>query len=348
MSTYGRNTVVIPNATLVASPTRDTVINTPTNIPVPTPVQRGYPTDKLLSLDHKIEDIDGQCVREWFRNDFGANNTFEFQAKIKGTAGRGKVKIVVDPTDKQNIRVTEDIEIQARVYDDIQTLFKIRPKELSAQFDFGFRPVAGNWFNPFVVFRLPRSGGLTRAAGTFGVGGVFHFDQFFNRRAKYQVELGLGFGEETGKQQVLLRQNVSLWYNKFILGLYESWNFTNGFSTESRLSAGYNDGPIRSYAQMDLGSDFRLSNLGFGASYQVRPDIKVFVQTQQPLKTRDGEKPAFSFRGVDIGAGAEYTHRPTGLGVKLGYFHEKKIASVLSFGLNRYFTGSLLFDVSKV
>ena len=348
MSSYGKPTVVVPNATVVTSSpvVREVQVNKPTNIPLD-PIY-GVSGTRLLSLDYKIEDISGQCVKDWFKNDFGANGTFEFQAKVKGAAGRSKAKIIVDPTDKNSLRVTEDLEFQAKIHSDIQTLMKIRPKELSAQFDFGFRPVAGNWFNPFVVFRLPRTGGIARTAGTFGVGGVFHFDSFFNRRARYQVELGLGFGAEGGKNETVLRQNFSLWYKNFILGLYESWNFTQGFSHESKLSAGYSEGPARAYAQLDLTNDFRVSNLGFGASYKVRPDVKLFLQTQQVLGVtqKDGKTSTpFNFAGVDIGTGVELTHAPSGVGVKLGYFHEKKIATVLSFGLNRYFTGSILFDV---
>lgn len=347
-TTYGRPvTVTVPASTVTVIP-----VSQPTNIPLEPVSKPVY----LLSHDYKIEDIEGQCVKDWFKNDFGANNTFEFQAKIKSSAGRAKAKVTLDPTDKNNIKVVEDLEIQANIDYGVSGLFKVRAKEVSAQFDFGLRPLSRNWFNPYVVFRLPRAAGVCKSAGSVGLGGVFHFDNWFNRRARHQFELGLGFGSET-KNEVLLRQNLSVWYKNFIVGLYAGWNFTNGFSTETKLSGAFSEGPARAYAQIDLNDSFRLANLAFGASYKVRPDFKVFVQTQKPItafnkteKTEKTDKPAEKevkgnfLSNVDLGAGVEYTHS-SGLGVKLGYFHDKKVASVLSFNLNKYFSGSLLFDV---
>jgi hypothetical protein len=353
MSTSGRPVIVTVPSTPTSS-ARAFPVSTPTNIPLETP-KPAY----LLSHDYKIEDIEGQCVKDWFKNDFGANNTFEFQAKIKSSAGRAKAKVTIDPTDKNNIKVVEDLEIQANIDYGVSALFKVRPKEVSAQFDFGLRPLSRNWFNPYVVFRLPRVGGLCKSAGSVGLGGVFHFDNWFNRRARHQFELGLGFGApaET-KNDITLRQNLSIWHRNFVFGLYESWNFTNGFSAETKLSGALHQGPARAYAQIDLNDKFRLANLAFGASYKVRPDLKFFIQTQKPIsyptvgkegkvetpkETKDIVKANF-LANVDLGAGVEYTHS-SGLGLKLGYFHDKKVASVLSFNLNKSFSGSLLFDV---
>ena len=339
MSTYGKPvTVTVPAATVTVIP-----VNQPTNIPLEPLSKPTY----LLSHEYKIEDIEGQCVREWFKNDFGANNTFEFQAKLKSSAGRAKAKIVLDPKDKHTIKICEDLEIQANIDYGVSGLFKVRPKEVSAQFDFGLRPLSKNWFNPYVVFRLPRDGGVCKTTGTFGLGGVFHFDNWFSRRARHQFELGLGFGAAEGtKNDILLRQNFSLWYNNFIAGLYLGWNFTHGFKTDTKLAAAYSEGPARAYAQVDINDKFRFSNIGFGVSYKVRPDIKLFLQTQTPLgvKSTTTAEGASIAKIVDVGAGVEY--QPiAGLGLKLGYFHDKKIATALSFNLNRYFSASLLFDV---
>lgn len=339
MSTYGKPvTVTVPAATVTVIP-----VNQPTNIPVEPLSKPTY----LLSHEYKIEDIEGQCVKDWFKNDFGANNTFELQAKLKASAGRAKAKIILDPKDKNNLKITEDLEIQANIGYGVSDLFKIRPKEVSAQFDFGLRPLSRNWFNPYVVFRLPREGGVCKTTGTVGLGGVFHFDNWFNRRARHQFELGLGFGAAEGlKNDILLRQNISVWYRNFIVGLYLGWNFTNGFKAETKLSTAYSEGPVRAYAQVDVNDNVKFSNLGFGLSYKVRPDFKVFVQTQKPLGVKPTTTADAKYIGsiVDLGAGVEYSH-PSGLGLKLGYFHDKKIATALSFNLNRYFSASLLFDV---
>lgn len=60
MSTYGKPTVVIPNATVIttSSPVvREVQVSKPTNIPLD-PVY-GVSGTRLLSLDYKIEDING-------------------------------------------------------------------------------------------------------------------------------------------------------------------------------------------------------------------------------------------------------------------------------------------------
>jgi len=339
-TTYGGTTYPGTTAGTVYSPI---AVSTPTNVPLDA-VKPVY----LLSHEYKIEDIEGQCVRDWFKNDFGANNTFEFQAKLKASAGRAKAKVILDPTDRQNIKVTEDLEIQANIDYGVSGLFKVRPKEVSAQFDFGIRPLSRYWANPYVVFRLPRAGGNCKSAGTVGLGGVFHADRLFNQRYRHQAELGVGFGSD--KSDIVLRQNLSLWYRNFIAGLYLGWNFTNGFTSETKISGAYSEGPVRAYTQLDLGDRFGFRNLGFGASYKVRPDFKVFVQTSKPFvaktegSTVSTEAPRGNFlNNVDLGAGVEFSHR-SGLAVKLGYFHDKKVASVLSFNLNKYFSGSLLLD----
>jgi hypothetical protein len=316
----------------------DKLVDRPAGVPL-------EPAVYLSSLDYKIEDIEGQCVKDWFKNDFGAANTFEFQAKVKGSAGRAKAKLLLNPIGKSDIRITEDVEIQTNIDYGIQGLFKIRPKEVSAQFDLGMKPIAGNWFNPYVVFRLPRVGGVLKTTGSVGLGGVFHFDKYLNRRVKHQAELNLGFGQEV-RNEVFLRQNLSTWYRNFVFGWYESWNLTNGFSRESKVSASFKDGSVRAYGQIELDNKLRLTSTGFGASYQINQDVKIFAQTAKPWNFDHKPLEIDQIRIMDLGAGVDINHSATGVGVKLGYFHQKKIASVLSFKLNKYFSGSLLFDVT--
>jgi hypothetical protein len=300
------------------------------------------PVAYLRSLDYKIEDIEGQCVKDWFKNEFGAKNTLQLHAKVKGAVGRAKAKVTLDPSDKKKIGVQEDIEIQTDIDYGVQGLFKIREKELSAQFDFGLKPIAANWFNPYVVFRLPRVGGICKPEGSIGVGGVFHFDTYFRRRGRHQIELDVGFGS-LNKNEVALRQNLSVWYRNFVFGWYEAWKLTSGFARESKASASYGEGPVRAYGQIELDQHFHLTNAGFGASYKISPELKAFVQTNQPLK-KEGHPMGVS--SLELGAGVDVNHPISGVGVKLGYFHRQRIASVLSFKLNKYFSGSLLFDVS--
>lgn len=319
-------------------------LDKPTNIPL----ERADTTPATFarSYDYKIEDIEGQStVRDWFKNDIGAANSVDLHAKVtSGNTGRAKVKVTVDPTDKANVKVTEEIEIQANIHASTSALFKVKAKELTAHVDLGNTPVSGFWFNPSLGLKLPRTGGSVKSSGIFSLGGVFHYDTAIRRRFRHRIELGLGFGSTAPqKNDLSVINNLSFWYDNFIFSVYNNLNLNNTQAGETKLSAVYSDRLARAYVQAEVAGPFRFAGFGLGASYKVRPDVTLFVQTQQPLGK---DATPFSFQKLDLGVGAGYTHAPTGLGVKLAYFHEKKIATAWTYNLNRYFTGSLLLDVS--
>ena len=130
-------------------------------------------------------------------------------------------------------------------------------------------------------------------------------------------------------------------YQNFVLSALEHWGLgTTGATKSSKLSVGYIEKQFDGYVQADVSNYVDFNTLAVGGSYRVNPQIRLLAQASHNIASKES-KP-------DIAAGLEYTPFLRGFGIKLGYFHEKKVASVLSFGLNKYFTGSLLFDVDKV
>src|SRR5687768_14457673 len=110
----------------VSPPVRVVVVESPV---VPVFESSREPVAYLRSLDYKIDDIEGQCVKDWFKHTFGANNAIEMQAKVRGVAGHAKAKVTLDLSDKKKITVQEDIKIQTDIDYGVQGLFKIREKE---------------------------------------------------------------------------------------------------------------------------------------------------------------------------------------------------------------------------
>ena len=70
---------------------------TPTETAAPAPVTTEVP--KLTSIGYKIDEIEGQEVNKWFKEEFGAKSKIELQPKFKSSRGfiKGKLVINVNP-----------------------------------------------------------------------------------------------------------------------------------------------------------------------------------------------------------------------------------------------------------
>ncbi len=176
------------------------------------------------------------------------------------------------------------------------------------------------------------------------LGAIFHYNPNpLEYWVRHQAELTVTqTADAQARNAVDVRQNFVMGYGNYVISALEHWGLNSGagFSKTGKFSVGYIEKDFDGYVQADVANHIDFTSLAVGGSYRATPQLRLLAQASQNIASREA-KP-------DLAVGAEYTPFLRGFGIKLGYFHEKKIASVLSFGLNRYFTGSLLFDVSKV
>lgn len=317
----------------------------PVDKPINVPIEPLYDTTVKTSINYKIDDLDGQKVREWFRDDFGANRTIELQPKLKSDRGFVKGKIVVDPSDKAHINITEDIEIQTTI-DTNEAQFKIKPRELSAVFDMGIRPIGLHWLNPYIGITIPRSSTSIRGANSLNLGFIFHNQPSLTSRLRSRFELILQQAEPEKKlrTEIDFKANIAYYYSNFVFGLYEAWSLTSGFGRVGRVSIGARQNEFGGFAQLELKDRWTLSGLLLGASYRPIKDLTFFGQVGKSLLTVGDEKTTAPAR---FAVGAEWQHC-SGFSTKLAYHHQSKVQSVFNFILNRHVTASLMFDSNCV
>lgn len=213
-------------------------------------------------------------------------------------------------------------------------------KELHAHVDLGTKSVGTHWFNPYLVFKTPRStsGGNWLQSGTFGA--LFHYNPLpLAYWVRYHSDLtltpALDGQKNTDRPEIQIRQNFLTGWNRFLFGIHETWTFRHGFKRTARFSAAVTDPKFNAFLELDVKDPLDFVTVTGGGWYQVVPEAKVYGQISKNLPKKQW----------DLGAGVDLAHS-SGVGVKLGYFHNQKIASAFSFKLNKYFSGSLLFDVS--
>ena len=332
---------VVPHPHVSQAPGADgrRIVNVPINMALE---KEAVLADKVKnSLAYKIEDLDGQIARKWFKNDFGAKNQIELQPKLKSSTGLFKGKLIVDPSDHSHINIFEEIELQTK-FGQYDTSFKVKPTEIIAQFDLGPRSVESNWFNPYFGFKIPKSTSGNCWLKSATLGGIFHYAPSpLTYWIKYMTDLTVTPSSDPLKRSAVeIRQNFATFYKNYVFSVLETWALASGpqgTSRSAKLSLGYVDPKYDGYVQTDVKDSFCVSQITVGGSYKLNQDLRLYSQISQVISSKP-EK-------IDIGVGVDFSQPLRGIGVKLGYFHEKKIATVLTFGLNRYFTGSILFDV---
>ena len=333
---------VVPHPHVSQAPGADgrRIVNVPINMALE---KEAVLADKVKnSLAYKIEDLEGQIAREWFKNDFGAKNQIELQPKLKSSTGLFKGKLIVDPSDHSHINIFEEIELQTK-FGQYDTSFKVKPTEIIAQFDLGPRSVESNWFNPYFGFKTPRSSFGGRWLSSLSLGGIFHYSppsrpgSYFRYILDFSVNPNKGESHRAG---VEIKHNISYSWLNFVFAATDNWKMEAGnteLNRRGKVSFAYIEKQFDGYVQADTKGKADLIGLTVGGSYKLNQDLRLYSQISQVISSKP-EK-------IDIGVGVDFSQPLRGIGVKLGYFHEKKIATVLTFGLNKYFTGSILFDV---
>jgi hypothetical protein len=126
-----------------------------------------------------------------------------------------------------------------------------------------------------------------------------------------------------------------------VFSALESFSLSQASIVDSKLSAAgvYRD--VNGYAQVDL-SHVTPSLFTLGVGYRPHRKVSLYAQAVQSLvKAEKAERlaaPSATF-------GVDYAHCP-GFGVKAAVDLKGKLQTAFNFNANKYFSGSLLFDVS--
>lgn len=341
MSSTKSPTVVLPKAPSTVVPETQSELK---KVVVEVPI----PVAPKSSVNFKIDDVDGQRVTEWFRDDFGANNSVEFGPKLKSNNGYVKGKVTIKSLDSIHIDIVEEIEVQTKI-DNRDALFKIKPKEISGHFDLGFSQAGNHWFNPYFVGRIPRFGNCLSKSFGSTLGFVFHHDQSLSTKFRSIVEFGFKSPSDPAKStrtEFDIKTNLSLAYRQFIVGYYESWNLTNQFLRTSKLSFGVREDKFNGFIGFDLKNDIKPTAVHLGLNLAATSDIDFFLRGSKGLEAP--EKPASTTpttaEPIDISLGVGYQHY-TGFSSKVAYHHlNNKLQGVFNFAMTKNFTASVLLD----
>lgn len=299
--------------------------------------------DLKNSLNLRITEISGQDVDSWFNDDFGAKKTIEFAPKFKSEKGHVKGKFVIDPSDKQNINISEEIEVQTKMHGN-DTQFKLKGKEISGHFDMGFKSIGAHTLNPYLLVKLPRSASNISTSGSTTLGAVFHKEQTDCCALTIQEELSFSPADPAKdvKANIDLKLNSTLLYKKFIFGCYEHWNLTKpGIFQSVKLSAAHSHGPFNGFAQLALGAGLAPTNFTVGLRHRCdKWPVALHARLIKDLVDKEA-KP-------DVSLGVAYKHEK-GFDTKVAFnVQSKTIGSVLNFNINKFLTGTLLLDVRLV
>jgi hypothetical protein len=160
-------------------------------------------------------------------------------------------------------------------------------------------------------------------------------------RLRFQSELAFKQDPAKERTQVDSRTQLSFAYSRFVFTALESFSLSQPSIIDTKLSAAgvYRD--VNGYAQLDLAHTTpSLFTLGVG----YRPHRKVSLYTQAVQSLVRGEKTE-SLSAPTASFGVDYAHC-SGFGVKAAVDLKGKLQTALNFSANKYFSGSLLFDVS--
>lgn len=313
-------------------------IPTPAPTPVETPKETFYYEDSVkTSLDYRIDDIDGQSVRSWFKDEFGAKKTIEFAPKLKSENGHAKGKITVEPKDKALV-FSEEVELQSTV-DSKPMQFKIKSKELSGHFDMGNIAVGDHWLNPYVGVKIPRAASCLKGQGMTTFGWLFHHKKGAQSRFRGHFEMSFTQNsEECKKPEINAKANASFAWNRFVFSIYEIWNLTHQYNSDLKFSVAGTYKKASGFAQLEL-KNYKVPTFwSAGLNYKVCSNLGLYAQANHDLDQLEKKKPTFDF-------GVDYTHC-SGLNTKAAFDLTGKLWTAFNFNVNKNVSGSLLFDTN--
>jgi hypothetical protein len=162
-------------------------------------------------------------------------------------------------------------------------------------------------------------------------------------QSRFRFQSELAFKQDPAKErtQVDARAHLSFAYNRFVFSALESFSVSSPSIVDSKLSAAAVHRDVNGYAQVDL-SHFTPSLLTLGVGYRPHRKVSLYAQAVQSLVKADK---AESLAAPSASFGVDYAHC-SGFGVKAAVDLKGKLQTNFNFTANKYFSGSLLFDVS--
>lgn len=296
------------------------------------------------SLNFKLDDLDGQKVREWFKEDFGAKNNVELGPKFKSANGHIKAKVVVVPVGKDNrTTIAEEIEIQSKA-DGKDVQFKLKDKELSGHFDLGAQAVGPHWLNPYAIVTLPRAGASIKTNGNTSLGFLFHSAPNRFGSARLQADLNLdqkAGGDAPAGTDVQVKTNFVYNYRFLTLALWEQWKLNKSFEATAKLSLAAKHGNFQGFIQGDFQNFTKFTEAYAGVSASVRKDLSLYGFGRRDFTV--AENP------YSYGFGLDWSHCK-GFAAKANWVsaNEKskvpKVSAVVTFSPSSAVSGSFIFD----
>jgi hypothetical protein len=298
-----------------------------------------------FSNEAKLDEFETLGVKSWFEKDLESKNNLVLEAKLKGESGYTKTKVTLDPSSqKDSLSVSEEVEVSASIHPKVIGQFKLNSKELSAHLDFNHHDVAGYWFNPYLKFKHARAGGVCKDGAFLNLGGITNGVNKWGATVRHQFELAVALNKAGDQARNLqMKHNLRLNYKQYGFHYFTHVDVSGKpIHHESKLAFSSTQQGVDDYLQVDLDNKFKPKNVSLGLSYGIAQGAKLYLDLSKPVLA---DKAFLCPVGTELSVGASYAHAPTGLTAKLGYFHGKRIASQITYGINKNFKAALSFDV---
>lgn len=172
------------------------------------------------------------------------------------------------------------------------------------------------------------------------MGFLFHLARGPQYRFRHQSEFTFKRDPKKDRTEVGARCHSSFAYSRFVFSALESFNLTEHSAIQTNLSAAgvYRD--AQGYAQLDL-TNVTPALFTLGLGYRACKKLSFYAQGTQSLQKAATEEKLAS---PSVALGVDYAHC-TGFGVKSNIDLQGKLQTAFNFNANKYFSGSLLFDV---
>lgn len=193
---------------------------------------------------------------------------------------------------------------------------------------------------------MPRSGPTLKSRNSTVLGLLLHLAKGPQSRYRIQAECTLKTGVNPDKDNidVNFRSNASFAYNHFVFSALKTFNLTTDASVAAQLSAAAVYDNASGYAQIDLNKTTP-TLFTIGGGFKAHRQVSFFAQAVQSLQKEKVEA-VEKLPNPSVAFGVDYAHCP-GFGVKAAADLKGKLQTNFNFTANKYFSGSLLFDVSS-
>lgn len=298
------------------------------------------------SLNFKLDELEGQKVREWFKEDFKADKKVEFAPKFKSSKGHIKAKLVVAPATKDKdgadrpAVVNEEIEIQSQA-DGRDIQFKLKGTELSGYFDLGHQAVGGHFLNPYVNVVVPRIGATFRSSGSTNWGFLFHTAA--SRWGSGRLHADFNFDQAASAESaagvdVAIKTNFAWNYRFLTFALWEQWKLNKQLDATAKASVAAKHGQFQGFAEAGFSNFTTYTGSYFGLSAAVIKGLTAYGFASHEIEDAN--------KVWRYGAGADWQHCK-GFSAKANWTSNKtkgKVSAVVTFSPTPAASASFVFE----